>query len=291
MQLVVNGLIAGSLAALMAGGLALVYGVLGIFNFALGQLALTGGYLTWWLHRSAGLPLVPSIIGGVFLAAIITAITFELTVAPFYMREKRLPIVTTIAWSMVLDGLILLIFSEYPRTILSGVKHYLPLTSVRLSIEQLTMILGVMLFLSVLAIILARTSWGRKVRATVQHPHAAESLGVSAFTMHRVVFILSGILAALGGVYVGIDQNLSPTLGFTITIKAYAALIAGGKESLKGTILCAYAIAMLEQFVVGVSWFGFYIPAGYQSTVALLVIIAMLLVRPQGLFGSKVRIA
>ena len=103
---------------------------------------------------------------------------------------------------------------------------------------------------------------------------------------------MSGVLAGLGGIYLGIDQNLTPVFAFPITIKAYAAIIAGGKGNIWGAIVCAYIIALLEQFVVGVHWFGaFYISAGYQQTVALLFIILFLLFRPQGLFSSKARSA
>jgi branched-chain amino acid transport system permease protein len=116
-------------------------------------------------------------------------------------------------------------------------------------------------------------------------------LGIHSDILHRLVFVFSGVLAGLGGIYLGIDQNLTPTLGFSITIKAYAALIAGGKSSLRGTFVCAYAIALLEQFVVGIPFFGIYVPAGYQGTVALLVIIAFLLMKPEGLFGSRLRSA
>lgn len=291
MQLIVNGLIAGSFAALLACGLALVYGMLGIFNFSLGQLALFTGYSVWWLHRGLDLPLVVSIPGGLLIGALLTYILFELTVGPFYKRDKRLPIVTTIAASMVLDGLLLIIFQEYPRSIIGSAKRFLEFGSVRFSVEQMIIVSGTFVFLALLAWFLARSSMGRQVRASVQHPQAAESLGINSKILHRAVFVFSGVLAGLGGIYLGIDQNLTPTLGFSITIKAYAALIAGGKTSLKGTILCAYFIALLEQFAVGVPFFGFYIPAGYQGTVALVIIIVFLLMKPEGLFGSKLRTA
>jgi len=104
--------------------------------------------------------------------------------------------------------------------------------------------------------------------------------------------VLSGVFAAAGGIFIGIDQNLTPTLAFPITIKAYAAIIAGGKGNFWGAIVCAYLIALLEQVVVGIHWFGvFYIPAGYQQTVALLFIIVFLLLKPTGIFGSVSRSA
>ncbi|PIP65383.1 hypothetical protein COW95_02695 [Candidatus Peregrinibacteria bacterium CG22_combo_CG10-13_8_21_14_all_49_11] len=292
MQLFANALIAGSLAALMAGGLALVYGVLGVFNLALGQLALVGGYLTWWLHQSLGLPLLISIIGGLFLAGIITWITFELVINPFYKRHRFLPIVTTIAVSMIFDALILLLFEERPRNILSSTKHFVTVAGARISWEQLILITLTLIFVASVAYTLHSTSVGRKIRATVQHSEAATSLGIPANILHRIIFIMSGVLAGCGGIFIGIDQNLTPVLGFPITIKAYAALIAGGKDNFWGTIFCAYIIALIEQLAIGVPWFaGSYIPAGYQSVVALLFIILVLLVKPSGIFSHKLRIA
>ena len=136
------------------------------------------------------------------------------------------------------------------------------------------------------------TAFGRKIRAVVQNDHAAMSLGIRAPVLHRFIFILSGILAGLGGIYLGIDQNLTPVFAFPITIKAYAAIIAGGQGNIWGAIICAYLIALLEQLLVGIHWFGaFYVPAGYQQTVALLFIILFLLFKPTGLFADKARSA
>lgn len=292
MQLLVNGLIAGSLAALIAGGLALVYGVLGVFNLALGQMVLLGGYTTWWLHQVLALPLALSIVGGLGVGAITAALTFELFVEPFYRRHRFLPLVTTIALSMILDGAILLLFESSPKSILPGLKEPLTIFGARVSGEQLTLIGLTLLLLSFFAYILHSTSFGRKIRAVVLHPEAAMSLGIRSPLLHRLVFILSGMLAAAGGIFLGIDQNLSPVLAFPLTIKAYAAIIAGGKGNFWGAVFFAYIIAFLEQFLVGIHWLGvFYVPAGYQQTVALAFIILFLLFRPTGLFATRSRYA
>src|SRR3989344_4761258 len=136
MQLLANALIAGSLAALIAGGLALVYGVLGVFNLALGQLVLSGGYITWWLHQSLHLPLFISVLGGLLGGALLTWFTFEVFVNPFYKHHRFLPLVTTIAWSMILDGLLLLLFEERPRSIVPGLKQTFEFSGMRFTTEQ-----------------------------------------------------------------------------------------------------------------------------------------------------------
>lgn len=292
MQLFINALIAGSLLALVAGGLSLVYGVLGVFNLALGQLALVGGYATWWLGSRLGVPIFLSIPLGVAIGGGITWASFEVAVAPFYRRHRFLPLVTTIALSMIFDAAILLLFEERPRAILPGTKRILEIAGGRFSLVQVFLVVATVIFLLGVACLLHGTAIGRRIRATVSHPEAARSIGIRSGVLHRAVFIGSGVLAALGGIYVGIDQNLTPTLAFSLTIKAYAALIAGGKSNLWGTILMAYVIALLEQLLVGVPWAaGHYLPAGYQSTVALLCIIVVLLIKPSGLFSSSARAA
>jgi branched-chain amino acid transport system permease protein len=289
MQLLLNALIAGSFAALLASGLALVYGVMGVFNLALGQMALVGGYVCWWCVAVAGLPLPVSIACALLVSLLLAWVSFDLFVEPFQRRHHYLPLVTTIALSMLLDGLILIVFHEEPRSILAPGQRLLHLGEAVMSIEQLVLICVTVLFLSGLVWVLASTSFGRKVRATVQHPEAAASLGMNGLLLRRSIFIMSALCAAGAGIYLGIDQNLSPTLGLQLTVKAYAAVIAGGRGSLKGAILFAFIIALLEQLAIGLPWFGMYIPAGYQGTVALLVIVAVLLWKPEGAFGSRLR--
>ncbi|PIQ76093.1 hypothetical protein COU78_05850 [Candidatus Peregrinibacteria bacterium CG10_big_fil_rev_8_21_14_0_10_49_24] len=290
MQLLVNGLIAGSLAALIAGGLALVYGVLGVFNLALGQMVLFGGYVTWWLHQSVGLPLSLSIAGGIVFGGVLSLFVFEVFIRPFYKHHRFLPLVTTIALSMILDGVLLLLFEERPRSILPGLKNTVQILGAYISMVQVVMIVLTFLLLCFFAYVLHSTAFGRKIHAVVQNDHAAMSLGIRAPMMHTIIFVVSGVLAACGGIYIGIDTSLTPTLAFSLTIKAYAAIIAGGKGNFWGAIFCAYLIAFLEQIVVGVQWFGmFTVPAGYQQTVALFVIIVFLLFRPNGMFASASR--
>lgn len=292
MQLLLNALIAGSLAALLAGGLAFVYGVLNVFNLALGQFALLAGYATWWLHSEQGLPFLPSAGLGLLFGAAVSWLSFEIFVRPFYKRHRFLPLVTTIALSMILDALILLLFGERSRAILPGGKHFVEFADARVSLEQLGLILGTLLLLCGVAFVLHSTRFGRQIRASTQQGEAAAALGISSPLLHRVIFIISGVLAGLGGIYIGIDQVLTPTLGFSLTIKAYAALVAGGKDNLWGTILCAYIIALVEQLAVGVPWvWGAYLPASYQSVVALAFIIVVLLIKPAGLFARSSRAA
>lgn len=292
MQLLINALIGGSFAALLAGGLTLVYGVLRVFNISHGQLALVGGYTTWWLHQVAHVPLVPSILGGVLTAAFVTWICFEVAIAPFYRRHPFLPLVSTIAFSIILDAFFPLLFGESTKSIVNSSGGTMAIGDALITYHQLILIAFTLVLLACTGLILFATPFGRRVRASVQQPEAARSLGIASGRLHRIVFISSGVLAGLAGIYMGIDQNISPAFSFPLTIRAYAAVIAGGKDNLWGTVLAAYIISLLEQMAVGLPWwFGSYIPAGYQGSVALVVVMVVLLFLPNGLFTPRSRTA
>ncbi|MBI1812162.1 branched-chain amino acid ABC transporter permease [Candidatus Peregrinibacteria bacterium] len=292
MQLLINALIAGSLAALLASGLSLVYGILRVFNLALGQTVLIGGYVAWWLFDGMHLPMLVTILGGIGAGALVSWLTYDVFVKPFYRRHPHLTLVTTIALGMMLDALILLVFEERPRSIQLTWGRTLEFGGMIIGVPQLFLVITTLVLLCLFAFLLHSTAFGRRIRAVAQQDTAAMSLGVDAPSLHRLILIMSGVLAACGGIFIAIDQNLSPTLAFPLTIKAYAAVTAGGMGNVWGTILCAYLIALLEQLVVGVHWFGaFYVPAGFQATVPLLFIIIFLLFKPTGLFLRASRAA
>lgn len=289
-QLLFNAISAGSLAALVASGLGVVYGILRVFNLALGQTVLMGGYLTWWFHDALHWPLVPSIGAGIVVGALLSWLTYDVFMAPFARRHPYLPIVTTIALSMMLDGAILMVFGAQPKTIAPEWQATLTLWGATVSWAQIVLCTTTAVLLGGTAWMLGHTRLGRQLRATAQHHEAAGALGIRADHLQRILVIVSGTLACAGGVFIGIDQNLTPTLAFPLTIKAYAAVIAGGMGNLWGTVACAFGIALIEQLAVGTPWwFGTYIPAGYQSLPALVIIIAFLLWKPEGLFGHVTR--
>ncbi len=217
-------------------------------------------------------------------------LTFDVFMAPFVKHHQWLPLVTTIALSMMLDGAILLIFGEQPHAIAPELQHMLTLGTVHISLAQCTLVIGTLCILGTWAYIYTSTAFGRQLRATAQAQEVAMSLGIQSHTLQRLLVIISGVLACLGGVFIGIDQNLTPTLAFHLTIKAYAAVIAGGLGNMWGTVVCAFAIALIEQLAVGTPWwFGHYISSSYQSIVSLVVIILFLLWKPQGIFATVTR--
>jgi len=121
-------------------------------------MVLIGGYATWWMHQVVGLPLPVSIIGGLIVGAIVSWITFEIFINPFYKRHRFLPLVTTIALSMMLDGMILLMFEDRPRSIIPGLSDPYVLMGVRISQQQILLILVTLLTLVAFAYLFHSTT-------------------------------------------------------------------------------------------------------------------------------------
>jgi branched-subunit amino acid ABC-type transport system permease component len=236
------------------------------------------------------MPFLLAVCGGIGVTIVVSLVSFFVFVKPFYKIHRFLPIVTTIALSMMLDATILLFFHERPRTMFPGVKRIFSFWDMHVNVAQVTLMLLTLLLLMVLAFVLHSTAFGRRLRAVVSNDHAATSLGIATRPLHLLLYTVSAVLATCGGIFISIDQSLSPTLAFSITIKAYSAIIAGGKGNIWGAILCAYLIALLEQLIVGIHWFSFfYVPAGFQSSIALIIIILFLLFKPSGLFVRTAR--
>ena len=139
------------------------------------------------------------------------------------------------------------------------------------------------------AAVIHRSSVGRQVRALSEHPQALESLGVSQRRVATFAFIVATLFAVFAGVLVGYETNLQPTMGNSYTIKAFAAMVLGGLGNIWGALCGSYILGLIENLSVGLEFNGFSIPAGYKDAFAFVVILLMLLVRPQGLFNKSRR--
>ena len=289
-QLLVNSLITGSIYALSASGLCLTHSLLKILNFAHGHLMMVGAYFFLFFAVDQGYSLYSSGAGTVVLVSLLGAFILKVFINPFKQFNPLLPFVTTLALSSMLEALISLGFGVNVRSLSSGSElASWELMGIFITPIQLVIIVSAMVVLTILALVIHRTPLGRKVRALSENSNAAQSLGIRARRIGFWVFVISTILAAYAGVLVGYETNLQPTMGNSYTIKAFAAMILGGLGSIWGTVFGSYILGLVENLAIGLDFGGYSLPAGYKDAFAFLIILAVLLVRPQGLFGSKAR--
>ena len=284
-SVLVSGLILGSIYALMASGLSLVWTTLGIFNFAHGAFMMLGAYAAWTIGAQEGLGLGPTL--GILAAAVLLAalgcVVELLLLRPFYPRHNlvMLTVITTLSGMIFIENSALLTWG--PR-----IKQLQPLAAGDVTIlgvtisaqEALILVVSPLLILS-LWLWLRFSRIGRAIRAVGQNQDAAQLLGMNVSALYMTAFGLSAFLAAVAGVLLGSIRFLSPGMGGEPLTKALIVAIFGGLGSVLGTVVGAYVIGLLEAFsdyVVGLYW---------APAILFGVMIVTLMIRPSGLFGRS----
>lgn len=280
-----NGIILGSAYALVAIGLTLVFGVLGVINLAQGEIFMVGAF-AGLVSLEQGLGLGAALLAGAACACIAGLLVERLALRPLPASiDPHIPLVSTIGAAVVLQQAMTMIFSTrqhaYPTPdLLSG---HIRLGSVQFDYVNVFIIALAAVLMAALGYLVRRTKLGLAIRAVAESPRTAGLLGVNRKFVIAFVFGASSALAGLAGVLIGIYfNNIGPFIGIPISVKALAAVIFGGLGSIPGAVCASLIIGIAETMTVS------YIASSWRDAIAFAVIIAILLVRPVGLFGAPV---
>jgi len=280
-QLLVNGLIAGGTYALAAVGYSMVYGALKFINFAHGSIAMVGAYIALVLVVMAHVPLVPAFAGAMLLTALLGVFVERVAYRPLRSAPKLASLTTAIAVSFVLDAAVMIVMGADIRSFnLTAQKSY-HIGPVYITPVQSAIVITSLLFMVGLYLLLTRTRLGRAIRAVADGANLAEISGINSNLIISAVFAIGSALAAASGALIGMDTNLQPTMGFIITVKAFAAVVLGGLGNVWGAVVGAFLIGIAENTGV---WF---IPPVWKDSIAYSILILMLFFRPTGIFGKK----
>lgn len=277
----VSGLLLGSLYALMASGLSLVWTTLGVFNFAHGALMTLGAYVAWTVSEAAGLGLAAGLVAGIGASVIAGVLIELLLVRPFYGSRNMMliTVMTTLSAMIIIEKGAQIIWGarlkQLPRIIDGEVSIAGAVVS---SHEALIIVLAPAVLLA-LWWFATRTRVGRSLRAVGQNQDSAALIGINVPRAYAIAFGLSAGLAGLSGVLLGSIRFITPSLGADPLVKAMIVVIFGGLGSLGATAGAAYVIGFLEAFLI--LWLGLY----WTPSVIFLVMILVLIFRPNGLFG------
>jgi len=284
-QLLWNGLVNGALIALVALGLTLIYGIAGFIHFAHGEMVALGAYGFMVLYKIWGWPLIPAVAGTLFLTLILGLILEYIFFRPIRNRDPMTPLVVSIGLGMGLQALLLLFFGSQILSISNETFKSLKFfnDSVFVTPNQILALISALSLMVLLNVFLKKSYVGKMIRAVSSNKSIAELFGLSSDVAMRWVFGIGSLLAALSGIFVGFEQNLEPTMGLLLGIKAFSALILGAVGSVRGAILGSFVIALSESFLVGYN----IIPSGYSLAIPFVILILTLLIKPEGLFGKK----
>ena len=289
-QLLVNSLIAGSIYAIASAGLSLTYGLLRILNFAHGHLIMAGAYAFYFANVERGYGLVFSSFFTAVVMVIMAIVSLKVFIFPFSRLSPLLPFVTTLSLGAILEASVSIIFGVNVKSLSSGLgTNSIEIGSVFITPIQIIIIVSAVALMTLTAFVVHGTSIGRVIRALSENSYAAESLGISQVRVSFILFSVATLLAAFAGVMVAFETNMQPTMGNAYTIKAFAAMILGGLGNVWGTVVGSYILGIVENFSIGLDFGGYSLPAGYKDAFAFVIILVVLLLRPQGLFNQASR--
>lgn len=286
-QLLVNSLAAGGNYALAAIGYALVYSILKYVNFSHGSVAMVGAYLilgltSSWLKLNLIFAFVVSVLLSAFLGVIIERIAYR------PLRQRRVstlaPLVTAVAVSFILEAVVTIVWGVDIRGYGLPVVRGWRVGPARVTTVQAIIIASGVSLMLCLHFLLTRTRLGKAIRAVSDNRELAQTLGLDVDKIISSVFAIGSALAAVAGGLVGLDTFVYPTMGFMITIKAFAAVALGGLGNVYGAIVGGFIIGLLEN--VGV-WYVLGGDARWKESIAYAVLFLVLLLRPAGIFGSR----
>ncbi len=279
----VNGLIIGNIYALLAVGLALIFGVSHLINFAQGSIYTVGAYIGWtcitYLHTPLPVTMLIVLAGCALLGVAIERIGLR----PLAGAARIAPLLATIGISFVLDQVVQLVFTPDPRALPN------PLPDWRLHVGSGTigaldlMIAGIgIVSAAVLFGFLRFTKLGWAVRATALDRDAAQQMGVDTDAVNRTVFAIAAALGGLSGLLVGMYFNhIDPAMSFQATLKGVVAQVIGGMGNVPGAIFGSLLLGLTESY--GVALFG----SSYRNLFAFVLLLVILVLRPNGLFASS----
>ncbi len=300
-QQLVNGLVLGSVYALVALGYTLVYGILELINFAHGETTMMGAMISLAVIGglfgvAPDLPGVVIVLTGLLVAipaCMLLGYTIErVAYRPLRHAPRLAPLITAIGISIVLQNVAMLIWGKqyiaFPTALLPQGRHNLGGASIT-DIQIVILILTVAIMAGLVTLV-NRTRLGRAMRATAQAPAVAQLMGVNVNAVISATFIIGSALAAIAGVMVSANYGQAHYyMGFLLGLKAFSAAVLGGIGNLTGAMLGGILLGVIEALGAGYigDLTGGFLGSNYQDIFAFMVLILVLTLKPSGLLGSK----
>jgi branched-chain amino acid transport system permease protein len=301
LQQIINGLVLGSIYALVALGYTMVYGILSLINFAHGDVLMVGA-LTAYATITGVQTIVPGLPGPVLLVigllvAVPVCMAVNVTIERIAYRPLRnaprlAPLITAIGVSLILQTVAMIIFGRNYKvfpTLLPSAP--LPFFGASITPTQLLILVLAATMMIGLVILVERTKLGRAMRATAENPRFASLMGVDANSVIVATFAIGAALAAVAGVLVAANYSIAHFyMGFIPGLKAFTAAVLGGIGNLYGAMVGGLLLGLIESLGAGYigQITGGFIGSNYQDIFAFVVLIGVLTLRPAGIMGERV---
>lgn len=278
-----NGVMLGLNYGLIALGLSLIFGIMGIVNFAHGEMYMLGGYVAYFLVGRFGFNFFATIIAGVVIVGLLGILFEKILFRPLTTRpqEALTSLIAAVGLAWVLQMLAVICFGELDRNVPSAFKGIINMGGVVITKERLATIMTAIVLVLMLNLFLLRTRIGKAIRAVAQDKEAAALQGIQVSHISSLSFGIGCALAGAAGVLMAPIFCVSPFLGGEVILKAFLVIILGGMGSIPGAMLGGLVLGFIESL----GSLFFTIPT--VSAITFILIIIILIVRPQGLLGHE----
>jgi len=299
LQFLADGLLIGAMVGLGAIGVTLTYSILGFANFVHGEFIAWGAYACLVIAGLVGLgvgmdmaPIGPFSIGWAVLIAGVIAMGFTggLALALDWLLFRRLRrhgnaivlVMASFGASLALRALLEFLFTAEPQYFSRELQIAVPIgLGIRMTSDQMLMLALTAVLVVGMHLMITRTTIGRAMRAVSENPNLAAVAGIDVAGVIRKTWLIGGALACASGIVAGITVQIRPHMGFDLLLPMFAAAILGGIGSVPGAVIGGLIVGLAESMAVQ------FVGAEYRAAVAFLLLIAVLLVRPAGLFGKR----
>jgi len=301
LQQIINGLVLGSMYALVALGYTMVYGIIGLINFAHGDVLMVGALTSWtligWMSSAwAGMPgwlllLVATLIAMV-VCGVLNFTIEKLAYRPLRNSPRLAPLITAIGMSLLLQTFAMIIWAPNPKSYPSTLsREPIEFAGAVISVTQITILATTVITLAFLMWLVNRTNLGRAMRATAENPRVAALMGIKPDMVISATFIIGAMLAAIAGVMWASNYGtVQHAMGFMPGLKAFVAAVMGGIGNLAGAVVGGVALGLIESLGAGYlgQLTGGVLGSQYTDIFAFIVLALVLTLRPSGLLGERV---
>jgi len=284
LQFALNGLIAGSIYALVASGFSLIYNTNKFMHFAHGISVVVSGYILFSLFSLINLNFYLSLFSAPIYASFIGFLIFRVIYLPLQKRKASniILLIASISTLILFQNLILLFFGANVKDIgYLEIKQGIDFYGATITPMQIIIILTSLVFFIFLYIFMNKTKLGRNMRAVSNNKELASVIGINERRISDLSFFIGSFLGGVAGVLIALEQNITPNVGVFLIIKGFTGAVIGGISSVPASVLGSYILGLVENFGIAA------LPSGYKDAISFILLFLFLLLKPEGLVSLR----
>ena len=283
-QVLVNGVIAGSIYALVAAGFSIIYSTNRFIHFVHGVVVAFAAYMLYAGFSLAHMPFSLAVILSLISTGFLGWLLYILVYNPLLKKKASTVIllIASLGLLILIENLLQAIFGADIKSVnVFPIAKGVQIAGANITPLQISIIAIALITLLIVYVLMQKTKLGRQMRAVADNKELASVIGIHEKKIAAYSFIIGSVLAAVAGILIGLEQNIRPNMGTGLIIKGYTGAIIGSVTSVPGAVLGSFLLGIVEN--IGILW----LPSGYKDAIAFILLFIFLLWRPQGILGIK----